>query len=296
LKDFNGKSTQKPTALNDNIKGTVFHENYLQYLSTAYATHHGIVIKPDYIWYTILCEIAMLVKKEPAKYQQIFTDSKKKKEVSVPTLDPVVMPINTLIDALFDLIPKGLSREDILLNFSTTGKADTFGFSTAFLDAASPYYNYSMYMCGFNKIKVLGTVEDYKRMLKAINHLVLDIFDMPDEISPVMEYLMKIALIVEDLKLNFDNREFWAGIFYVEFCGSGHQEEVRGWFSNLFAKYPDVGYVQNFSTHLSVINYKNITTDKEYTMNSGILSSVVENDYLMPEFEYYINEIITNKK
>lgn len=53
----------KPPSIMDNIQGTVYHRNYLGYLSKCYASHYGIVVKPDYIWYTILCEMAVIVKK-----------------------------------------------------------------------------------------------------------------------------------------------------------------------------------------------------------------------------------------
>lgn len=42
-----------------NIKGIVPHNNFVDYLKIAYNTDYGIVIKPDFIWYTILCEIIL---------------------------------------------------------------------------------------------------------------------------------------------------------------------------------------------------------------------------------------------
>lgn len=40
--------------LNKNI---ITHNNYLKYLEIAYDRDYGI-IKPDFMWYTILCEIS----------------------------------------------------------------------------------------------------------------------------------------------------------------------------------------------------------------------------------------------
>jgi hypothetical protein len=268
----------------DNINGSIFHNNYLDYLSKCYATHYGIIVKPDIIWYTILCEIEAIVKSQPENYRHIFTDSNEKKDILVFTQDPVMMPIDSLIEEVFKLIPTGLKKEDILLNFSTTTKAETFAFSTSFLDAVSPYYNYMMYLCGFNKIKVLGTIEDYQ-MISDTLILLSVLFG-----SEMLEYLAKCKTVIKKIIDGFDDQNFWNDIFTVEQCGSGHQEEADGWFCELFNKKPSVRYVENFPTHISLVEYKNITTGKEFIMNSGILSSNMDGDYLIPNFEFYINE------
>ena len=48
----------KVNSLQHNIEGIYSHKNFLDYLRMAYSYHYGIVIKPDYFWYTILCEVA----------------------------------------------------------------------------------------------------------------------------------------------------------------------------------------------------------------------------------------------
>lgn len=275
----------KPSSMMDTFTGTVFHNNYLDYLSKCYSSHNGIIVKPDYIWYTILCEMAVIVKNEPEKFRKIFTDSNIKKEVSVFTDHPVVMPIDTLIEEVFKLIPSELKKSDILLDFSTLTKKSIFGLSTAFLDAVSPYYNYSMYMCGYNKINVFGVVGDYQLIVDSMLRLV-SIF----EGTHITTYFAKCLVTLNAIIDNFDDKEFWKNIFYVTYCGSGHQEEAEGWFKDLFDVYPDVAYVSNFSSHISVIKYKNLDTGKSYEMKSGILSSVESSDYLVPDFEFYINE------
>lgn len=281
------KSTTKPVSVANNIQGTVIHRNYLDYLSKCYASHNGIVIKPDYIWYTILCEMAIIIKDNPEAYRKVFTDSQEKKDVQVLTLDPVVMPIDTLTKEVFKLIPSGLKQDDVILNFSTTTQSSTFAFSTSFLDAASPYYNYMMYMCGYNKIKVLGSIEDYEMMSDAISRLK-NIYDGTDTV--MINYLNKSDENVQNIIYNWENKDFWNKIFYLEECGSGSQVEAKGWFTDFFNKYPSVGYVENFSTHISIVEYKNIDTDKDYVMNSGLLSSIIEGDYLIPDFEFYVLE------
>lgn len=279
-------TTQKPEGIMDNISGTVYHTNYLDYLSKCYASHHGIIIKPDFIWYTILCEMAVIIKNDPEPYRYIFTDSTEKKDVEVFTEHPIKMPIDKLIAKVFDLIPSNLNSNDILLNFSTTTDNSKIAFSTSFLDAASPYYNYMMFMCGYNKINILGTTEDYQLIREALERLYV-LFSG----TQLSAYLDKCNTLIEDIITNFDSKEFWKDIFYVTFCGSGHQEEAKGWFTDFFDKYPSIGYVNNFSTHNSIVEYKNITTNRSYKMMNGLFSSVEDSDYLVPDFGFYITEV-----
>jgi len=271
----------------DNNEGTVYHTNYLDYLSICYGSHNGIVVKPDFIWYTILCEISNIIKKDPKTYQNIFTDSDEKKEIVVFSKSLVLMPIDSLINELFQYIPSGLDKNDILLNFSTTTKLSTFAFSTAFLDTVSPYYRYSMTLCGFNKINVLGTFNDYNLIKDIILEKLNPIFGINTDVN---NYLLKCFTVLVNMLENFEDQNFWKNILYIENCGSGHTNIVCGWFSDLFYKRPELAYVTNFPTHKSFVIYKN-DLDETHKMESGILSSIIEDDYLIPDFHFFINKV-----
>jgi len=278
--------TKKTAYLKDNIKGEVFHKTYIDYLHYGYSNHYGIEVKPDYIWFTILNEVSRAVLENPNKYRSIFTNSEEKKNVSVPTMDPVVMPINSLLDAVFDLIPEGLKKDNVVLNFSTTTNSAKLAFSTAFLEAASPYYTYSMYMCGYNKIRVLGAVEDYVIMKQAVNNLS-SVFNG----TTIETYLNRILYLIDDIITNFDNPSFWEVMYYFKECGSGSQEVVQGWFSNFFGSFPSLKFVECFPKHYSSIEYKNLSTQTMYKMEVGLFSSIIEDGYLITDFEFGVNEL-----
>lgn len=281
--------SERPTYLKDNIKGDVFHDTYLDYLYLGYARHYGIVVKPDFIWFTILNEISRVVKESPDNYRDIFTDSKEKKEVVVFTNDPVVMPIDVLLDSVFELIPKGLKKDNVILNFSTTTDSSKLAFSTSFLEAASPFYCYSMFLCGFNKINVLGTIEDYKLMKQAIADLLV-IFSG----KKIVNYFNKVNGLIDDIINQFDNEKFWKDIFYVERCGSGSEEIVKGWFSKFFDDFKGYKMMSAYPKHVAIVDYKNLSTNLSYKMKVGLFSSVIENEYLVPDFEFGINDILFN--
>jgi len=278
--------SEKPTYLKDNIKGDVFHDTYLDYLYHGYAKHYGIVVKPDFIWFTILNEISRAVKANPEHYREIFTDSNDKKEVSVFTNDPIVMPIDSLLEDVFKLIPEGLKKDDVVLNFSTSTASSKLAFSTSFLEAASPFYCYSMLMCGFNKINVLGTVADYEIMKQSISDLSI-VFSEKN----IVKYIGKVSGLIDEIIIRFEDEKFWKDIFYVEKCGSGSQQIVKGWFHKLFDDFDGFKMMKAFPKHIAIVEYKNLSTDLSYKMQVGIFSSIIEDGYLIPDFEFGINEL-----
>lgn len=278
--------SEKPTYLKDNIKGDVFHDTYLDYLYHSYANHYGIVVKPDFIWFTILNEISRTVKATPEHYREIFTDSNAKKEVSVFTNDPIVMPIDSLLEDTFKLIPKGLKKDDVVLSFSTSTASSKLAFSTSFLEAASPFYCYSMFLCGFNKINVLGTVTDYEMMKQSISDLSI-VFSGKN----IVKYFGKVSVLIDKIIVGFEDEMFWKDIFYVERCGSGSQQIVKGWFHKLFDDFDGYKMMKAFPKHTAIVEYKNLSTDLSYKMQVGIFSSIIEDGYLIPDFEFGINEL-----
>lgn len=278
--------SEKPNYLKDNIKGRVFHDTYLDYLHHGYAKHYGIVVKPDFIWFTILNEISRAVKANPEHYREIFTDSNDKKEVSVFTSDPIIMPIDLLLESVFKLIPNGLKKDNVVLSFSTSTSSSKLAFSTSFLEAASPFYCYSMFMCGFNKINVFGTVSDYEMMKQSIEDLSI-IFSG----KKIIKYFNKILGLIDKIIVGFEDKKFWQNIFYVERCGSGSQQIVKGWFHKLFDNFDGYKMMKAFPKHVAIVEYKNLSTDLSYKMHVGIFSSVIEDGYLIPDFEFGINQL-----
>jgi len=278
---------EKPKYLEDNIKGSVFHDTYLNYLHLSYAKHYGVVVKPDFIWFTILNEISRFINKNPETYRHIFTTSLEKTDILVRTNDPVIIPVDLLLEKTFEHIPSELKKNFITLKFSTNTKYSDLAFAASFLESASPFYNYMMYACGFNKIKVLGTITDYNIIMNTILELKV-VFKN----TSIDQYLDTTYKLMNNIVNNFENKEFWKNIFYVESCGSGSQQIVKGWFHKLFADFSGYKMLKSFPKHISVIKYKNITTDMNYEMQVGMFSSVVEDGFLVTDFEFGINKII----
>lgn len=259
----------------DNIKGTVPHNNFVDYLKIAYNTDYGIVIKPDFIWYTILCELSFLVNQNPEQFRKYFTYKKKGKIEIVGSNDSLIhMPINQFVELVLEKVPMDLQREDIIPGFTTSDDDSRFAFSTTFLEMVSNFYTYTWYGCDYNKIKILGEISDYKLMLDSLNRF--------NRIIPLKEYILQAKSAVQDIIDNWENDDFWRSILWTK---AGYlSDRIDGWVKNLFN---ERNYWRN---HLSQVEATEKSTCITYITVTGLLSSKIEDGYMVPNFERIIAE------
>lgn len=257
----------------------VYHRNYIGYLEKCWAEHLGIVITPDIIWYTLLCEISSLVKSNNEKYRHLFSDSSEKQNITIISGDIVNMPLSTLVEALKSYVPTNVDL--FFPDFTTSSQRSRHAFRSAFCDMCSPYYNYSMLLCGFPAIDVRGTEEDYHTISTKFKELYL-LFEHP-WFTRVQEILNKCVMFRND-------PDWWNAIFSLGKCGSGSQFIVNGWFSQLFIEEPKVKYPENYPSGISIVDYKQLDTGKEYRMQDGLLFSKTDGDFLVPNFGFVIHE------
>jgi hypothetical protein len=265
----------------DNI-GNVshYHLNYMNYLEKCWADHLGVVISPDIIWYTLLCEVAIMVKAQPGNFRSLFTTSDKIENIMVPSGDMVVMPLDTLSAALKERVPTDTAS--FFPEFSTRTPRSFHAFQAAFCDICSPYYNYMMYCCDIPMVDVRGTLDDWKNLSDKWEGLA--------KIIGVSDWTAKVSDVLCALVMHFNDKAFWKKIFLLERCGSGHQTEVSGWFSDFFRTQPRVRYAENFSPHVSLVKYKQLNTNKEYEMSVGLFGSALEDGFMVPDFSFVVNE------
>lgn len=289
--DYN-KTIREYKALLDSIKyesDTIeekagqYHLNYLEYLDKCWGNHLGIVFSPDIIWFTLLSEFASLVKSNSKVYQHLFTDSDDKKEISVPSGSLTVMPLDILVSHLRKYVPSDSSL--YFPKFGHTKNSD-LAFLSAFGDMCSPYYNYSMYLCGFPYIDVKGSFEDWRLLKEHWSKLKLIV-------QGNQEWVLRVDKCI-DAFVNYgtySSPDFWKNIFSLKNCGSGHQTEVRGWFSELFVFQPRVKYIENFPSHVSSICYKQLQTGQQFKMSTGLFSSIQDSEIMVPSFSSVIFNI-----
>lgn len=259
-----------------------YHANYMGYLEKCWADHLGVTITPDIIWYTLLCEVAAMVKATPDNFRNLFTKSDKKEDILVFSESVIVMPLDTLAAALKERVPT--DTDSFFPEFSTRTPQSFHAFQAAFCDMCSPYYNYMMYCCEIPMVDVRGTLDDWKNLGSKWDNLT--------KIIGVNTWTAKVSEVLNSLIINFQDAEFWKKIFAIKHCGSGGQVEVSGWFVDLFQVQPSVRYVENYSPHISLVKYKQLNLNQNFEMSVGLFGSKMENEFLVPDFSYVVNEKI----
>lgn len=292
LADLVGSYEQNEHVVLAAIEGSVGHDNYLSYLAEAWNNHLGYVLTPDYLWNMVLSELTIVVRDNAETYRDLFTTSDEKIEITVEGVKPQHL-LTAVSSALKHHVP--VNTGAFLPDFTTTSEAAMFAHRAAFLDCVSPYYNYSMLLCGYPSVEFRGTPEDWLLFQKKISQLK-GIFS--EKSAELVSYLDGVDAVVAKLHgyavdlsqgLEIDTT-FLKGIMTLERCGSGHQVEVKGWISQMYIKQPRPAYVSNFSRHVAVVDYKDLNVNKNYRIYSGLLSSEVNGDILWPMFGFIQTE------
>lgn len=267
--------------IEDNIEGDSAHKNYIEYLLAAWDAHYGIVVSPDIIWYLFQCELTSIVATNADTYRDLFTTSKEKKNIVVQSNSLTVMPLEALMKALIKEIPSEVAS--FLPEFSTSNARAIFARFAAFADMVSPYYNYMMYMCGFPAIDVRGDQADWAKLhnrWKCIGKMF----------TKHQDYIARVDDVIGQICGSLGDADFWRNMFKLDQCGSGHQYYVSGWLTKLYLQEPDTRFPENYPSHVSTVAYKQLNTEKDYEMKSGLLSSKKEGRFLIPDFAHIIYE------
>lgn len=257
----------------------VLHENYLEYLEQAYDHDYGIVVKPDFLWYTILCEFTRLIKAQPKAYQTYFTTSDTKIRLDGTSTQHQILDVATIFRQLITTqIPQALTEDLIVPKFTTLSEASKFAFQAAFLDAMAPYYEYGGYWCGYNKIKILGDIRDYQLMITTLRQIYA-------LIPPLKSYGKHCIKVLQAVIDHWDDQAYWFEICKTEYGYA--QRDVDGWFTHLFHDIQTKSQ-KSYPSHLSKIKYQDWHTGEEFCMYVGIMSSLLEDRCLVPAFNTVI--------
>jgi hypothetical protein len=269
----------------------ISHEDYLQYLEFTYLVEQGYIIKPDFIWFTIMCEIAQFVNSDPEKFRKYYTTRKKEEgkiSINVPggvskISGCVELPLDLATKAVLELIPTNITEDMIVPKFSTLTERSEWAFKCSFLETVSPFYQYGLYGCGFSKIKILGTIDDYKLMITTLNKI--------QEIIPDFDSYFKNCIEqIEEIIKEWDNKYFWKDICWTE-DGYG-TKNVDGWFTKFYRNYDGrTKSVSSFPKHITKVDYTDLHDDSKFTMYIGLLTSTYEDGCYVPDFIKVITQL-----
>lgn len=264
-------------------------------LSKAYSNHINVSISANDLWSLVISQLKESVKAKPSLWKHLFTDSDKKQEISVQSCSLDVLPTDLISKILSDKVKFDSSA--LFPSFSTLKTNYDRHLNNLFLDMSSPYYSYSMYCCGIRSVKLDGELSDWL-LLKEHCNKIFEIFDqsMTDTKDESFEIWKSNVLMVAnnlvDSYKNPEKIEWMLDIFTQKNIGSGPELEINGWISLLYYFQPRLKKIENFSTDIAVVDYKNLSTNKEYTLVSGGLSYEMVEDFI----ELTYNEFVFTKK
>lgn len=265
-------------------------------LQYAYINHLNIAINPNDIWAVIVGQLITFVSDNSSQYGKLFSDDPtNKKTLAVPSGSVHRMPVETLTNELRNNL--NFDADLVLQYFSTTTSDSALSLQVMLCDMASPFYDYSMYLCGINQIKIGGMKTDWERLIEAFNSLI-NLFLNHSHADVLDEYKHRVNAVLERFVDVFDGKvdlDYWSSIYTQKNVGSGSQVEVTGWCRDFVIKIPKPCYIENLSFDYGFIDYKNITTGQTFGMIAGAFESVLldgfyELVYSSTVFEYLEGE------
>lgn len=209
-----------------------------QTVHNCFDKHHPLSLAPEVIWHTVATAVAETVKRDPETYRHLFTYEAEGTAIVKVRDDSLqygsaendwARCIGLFREALGEHVPSG-TLEKMLPQFSTTTPVSEAATLTAFMEAASPFYDYKVYtMCGIPAVRLEGTPADWKKVLTtsaALSEVMPALKGYWDNLLPVLTNLTLAA----DGKVDLD---FWRSMYKIN--SQSGSENVNGWFVNLFA-------------------------------------------------------------
>lgn len=268
-------------------EAVAYHQNYLRYLELCWGIHHGIVVSPDILWYTLLCELVSLIATDVEFYRPLFSASQEKQMITVDSAGRD-LPLEMLLDKLKSRIP---SRTDLFLpRFSTTTTRSRHAMAAAFCDLVAPYYSYAMVTCNFPAIRVYGSAEDWEFLATSWNKLWMACF----RTCPSAPWFEQVHGILLECSKRREDASHWKDMFELRRCGSG-SPTVDGWITQLFRQKPRRGpVISGYPSGVSSVDYT--AEGESFRMRDGLFYSTRDGDFLLPDFGSLRHRVVLNMK
>ena len=293
------------------------YPDYVDCLKEANEKHLEIVLSPDHVWFTLMCEVARLVEADPERYRSHFTtrpQGSDKIAIRIKTDKPqdLTTYIDRIIDQLRVLLPSNLATR-ALIDFSTITPTTLLAQHAAFADMAKSYYSY----CGCQgaqgyhpppkpgiaKVHLMGTPDDWAKIRLYWVEMAERLFD-PNPSPELADYRYRVETVLGQLAViarwqsrGRSGKPFEEG---QEFLKLIYDETLHhnGWFMQLYVptrlKQPggSQGSIKTFQ-NVARVPYEAEFRDgskKKYTLIVGVLWKKLDGKMLVPEFGHEILE------
>lgn len=245
---------------------------------TAYSLHLPLSISPDHIKLVILQGLSIHINQNAESLRHHFVNHSGKKEIKVFRDDfgppgspnPWKETFSLFTEKVGDDIKDPELYKLIHTPCTTTTATDQAVNDIAMLDAFQKYYDYVLVTCcGFPKIQILGTPDDWKHIKALVEHISkYELQWWTDKILPICDQFIAAASGNADL-------EFWKGIVKKNNAMSG-TPSYSGWVRLLFP------YITDYTGKYSKNTWSETIDSTAFT--SGISSTPFIWDYLGKQY------------
>lgn len=235
-------------------------DGFLEFFAAAYNNHLKVAIAPQDIWFMLMTQVSACVNANPEQYRAVFTTAEGKTDIMIPTGDITYLPLDILMRSLEQLVPNG-NAHWFTPEFSTDTDMSRRAIQGVFAEAVQHYYNYMTYCCGIPAVKVVGTVNDWTKLVSCLRNIG-DLLG-----GKLQEWLLSLeprfTLFIDTLKGAGDPEE-WKNIYTQRNIGSGGELIISGWITEFYMTKPDLPKLENFRATLAVVPYTNLETHREF--------------------------------
>jgi hypothetical protein len=270
-------------------------EGFLSCVSRSYSDHEKLQLAPHDIWYLVLSEIAIIIRKNVDACRPLFTRSQEKLDICVPVGDTSEIDLDIIVDRLRELIPVDITV--FIPELSTHTVQSRVAMYAALCDGVQAYYSYSNYCCGIPEIRLTGTKEDWSKLVSC----ALDVRALFEKVSldTGVEYMIRVATILEKIEQSFAvaDVEFWRGIFTSKNVGSGGELLINGWIKDLYFEKREMSTLQSYMTSATVVPFYSQSVDKHYKTVFGAFERHRTDDgFIYSEYASLTFEVDEDKK
>jgi len=207
----------------------------------AFNHHIPLCFGPDDLWNLIIQGVSKHIEKNAEKLRDKFVDFDGKKMLMITRNSFIKGHADNDWAGCFEEWSQQITEnigedntKNFIPSFSTTGPLEKAVHELSLMDCMKSYFEYGMRtLCGISKVKLLGSLEDWKQLRNMLTNLRQYELDWwMDAIEPVVDMIIKTY--TGELK-GEESKKFWYSI-YKKYSthGSGASTYVTGWITNFF--------------------------------------------------------------
>jgi len=260
--------------------GEKYHMGYMEYLLCAWINYYGIQIGPWHLWNLFVWNLKEMNRRDPELYRPLWVTGKNNNVISIADK----FDIKQFITELGKYAP-GETINCLALQFSNQPDYYIDSIYGLIAEIGNGYYSTYIYSCNIPSVKILGTeaewgqlkqqIQSVKQLYKPVTNVILE------------RYFDKVEAYFDECIENYNNEQYWLELYRIENCGSGHQKVIGGHITKMFVM-----------EEILVDNSPNLTGSFEFLFDnkrrryiSGVLSSYLDGDTLVPLFGYMETEL-----